>query len=66
MANLDKNDFKNASVYLIRKFEKQIRDRQKLVYPHLTCAKGRAVPSVASIRIREIFLRLSIINDFRH
>lgn len=35
---LDKNDFKNAALYITRKFEKQIRDKTKMVYTHLTQA----------------------------
>lgn len=27
----DKNDFKNAALYITRKFEKQIRDKAKMV-----------------------------------
>ncbi|KAH7722137.1 guanine nucleotide-binding protein G(z) subunit alpha isoform 1, partial [Aphelenchoides avenae] len=33
-----KSDYKNASVYIAKKFEKQIEDRQKIIYPHFTCA----------------------------
>ncbi|KAH7694271.1 hypothetical protein AAVH_38686, partial [Aphelenchoides avenae] len=33
-----KNDFKNAALYITKKFEQQIKDKQKLIYPHLTCA----------------------------
>ncbi|KAI6190308.1 Guanine nucleotide binding protein G(O) subunit [Aphelenchoides bicaudatus] len=33
-----KNDFKNASLYITRKFEKQIKDRTKMIYTHLTTA----------------------------
>uniref|UniRef100_A0A1I7RMW3 G-protein alpha subunit n=1 Tax=Bursaphelenchus xylophilus TaxID=6326 RepID=A0A1I7RMW3_BURXY len=34
----DKNEFKKAALYITRKFEKQINDKQKMIYTHLTCA----------------------------
>lgn len=37
---LDKNNFKNASAYVKKKFEKQIMDQTKNIYTHFTCAKG--------------------------
>ncbi|KAI1727140.1 g-protein alpha subunit domain-containing protein [Ditylenchus destructor] len=33
-----KNDYKNAAIYITKKFEQQIRDKQKMVYTHLCCA----------------------------
>ncbi|KAI6220850.1 Guanine nucleotide-binding protein G(O) subunit alpha [Aphelenchoides fujianensis] len=36
----NKNDFKNASLYITRKFEKQIADKQKMIYTHLTAKQG--------------------------
>ncbi|KAH7701713.1 heterotrimeric G protein alpha subunit, partial [Aphelenchoides avenae] len=34
-----KNDYKNATTFIQKKFEKQIADQTKNVYSHLTCAK---------------------------
>uniref|UniRef100_A0A915CLY7 Uncharacterized protein n=1 Tax=Ditylenchus dipsaci TaxID=166011 RepID=A0A915CLY7_9BILA len=30
-----KNDYKNAAIYITKKFEQQIRDKQKMIYTHL-------------------------------
>ncbi|KAH7722499.1 G-protein alpha subunit [Aphelenchoides avenae] len=34
-----RNDFKNTTSYIIRKFRKQIANRDKPIYTHLTCTK---------------------------
>ncbi|KAH7720391.1 Guanine nucleotide-binding protein alpha-3 subunit [Aphelenchoides avenae] len=34
-----KQDYKNASQYMIRKFEKQMKNPDRNIYTHLTCAK---------------------------
>lgn len=49
-STLDKNDFKNASTYIIKKFEQQIVDKTKLIYPHLTCATGKSLFALASLK----------------
>lgn len=35
---LDKNSFEGAIIYIKNKFESRIKDKQKIVYTHLTCA----------------------------
>lgn len=42
---------KNATKYITKKFEKQIMDKKKTIYPHLTCAKGNAKPKVNARRL---------------
>ncbi|KAH7724301.1 guanine nucleotide-binding protein G(z) subunit alpha-like protein [Aphelenchoides avenae] len=34
-----KNNYANATTYLIRKFEKNHREKKQNIYSHLTCAK---------------------------
>lgn len=58
MKRLDRNDYRNGSYYIAKKFEKQITEKSKVIYPHFTCATGeferfRTDLSVAELHVSE-------------
>ncbi|KAH7722655.1 CRE-GPA-3 protein [Aphelenchoides avenae] len=51
-----KNDYKNATAYIIHKFKKQITDQNKTVYAHLTCAKDTNQIEVLTNNITDMII----------
>uniref|UniRef100_A0A914CP03 Uncharacterized protein n=1 Tax=Acrobeloides nanus TaxID=290746 RepID=A0A914CP03_9BILA len=61
-----KNDYKNGTLYITRKFEQQIIDKQKMIYTHLTCATDTdhvqfVMNSITDMIIAENFKQTGVI-----
>uniref|UniRef100_A0AC34QCC2 G protein alpha subunit n=1 Tax=Panagrolaimus sp. JU765 TaxID=591449 RepID=A0AC34QCC2_9BILA len=61
-----KNDYKNATIYIQKKFEQQIQNKTKMVYIHLTCATDTGqvqflLNSVTDMIIAENFKQTGVI-----
>uniref|UniRef100_A0A7E4WCR5 G-protein alpha subunit n=1 Tax=Panagrellus redivivus TaxID=6233 RepID=A0A7E4WCR5_PANRE len=62
----EKNDYKNATEYIQKRFEAQIRNKNKMIYTHLTCATDTdqvqfLLNSVTDMIIAENFKQTGVI-----
>ncbi|KAH7711299.1 guanine nucleotide-binding protein G(z) subunit alpha-like protein [Aphelenchoides avenae] len=62
-----KNDYRNATVYIAKKFEKQVANRQvKNIYTHLTCAQDTSQMQFLTTTISDMIISAALKSTGTH